>query len=133
MKNSVKVLLILALCSFSLSWINIQRKPWATPEKYQTLKNPYSETSDTKLVGKTQYKIHCSSCHGTLGLGDGVKSKRLKSPVPDFSGSEFQNQKDGEIYYKSFIGRDEMPNFENKIPNEKDRWLLINYIRKMKK
>jgi hypothetical protein len=47
--------------------------------------------------------------------------------------ADVQKQTDGEIYYKSFIGRDEMPNFEKKIPSESDRWMIVNYIRTMKK
>jgi mono/diheme cytochrome c family protein len=133
MKNPIKILIIFILCGFSFSWIELQEKPWLVPTKYQKLKSSCANDPDPKFVGKTLYKIHCSSCHGKLGLGDGVKAKRLKKAVPDFSSPEFQNQKDGELYYKSFIGRDEMPNFENKIRNEKDRWHLINYIRKMKK
>lgn len=133
MKNPIKILIIIFLCGSSFTLITIQEKEWLVPSKYQNLKNSCSNDADLKFVGKTLYKIHCSSCHGNLGLGDGVKARRLKTKATDFSSSSFQNQKDGELYYKSFIGRDEMPNFENKIRNEKDRWLLINYIRKMKK
>jgi len=51
-------------------------------------------------------------------------------PFPgDFSTDTFKAQSDGAIYYKSFIGRDEMPNFEKKITEEEDRWLLVNYMR----
>ncbi|MCY1635351.1 c-type cytochrome [Marinifilum sp. D737] len=133
MKNPIKILLILLLSALSLSWIEFQVKPWKVPGKYLNLKNPYVDKTDTKFVGKTLYKIHCSSCHGKQGLGDGVKAKRLKSAVPDFSLQDFQKQKDGELYFKSFIGRDEMPNFEKKIHKEEERWLLVNYMRTLKK
>jgi hypothetical protein len=32
----------------------------------------------------------------------------------------------------SFIGRDEMPNFEKKIPDVADRWAVIGFIRTLK-
>jgi len=37
------------------------------------------------------------------------------------------------IYYQSFVGRDEMPNFEKKITEEEDRWAIVNFIRTMGK
>ena len=49
----------------------------------------------------------------------------------DLSSSEVQGQTDGELYYKSFIGRDEMPNFEKKIRGEEDRWMVVNYMRSL--
>ena len=57
----------------------------------------------------------------------------LKTSTGDFSTAKFQAQADGELYYMSFIGRDEMPNFEKKILDEADRWAVIGYIRTMKK
>ena len=75
------------------------------------------------------YNKHCKSCHGSLGLGDGPKAKQLETHCGDFSTDEFQSQTDGELYYKSFIGRDEMPNFEKKITDEEDRWSVINFLR----
>jgi len=47
----------------------------------------------------------------------------------DLTGEGVQSQSDGELYYKSIIGRDEMPNFEKKIRGEEDRWMVINYLR----
>ena len=47
----------------------------------------------------------------------------------DLTSEEVQAQNDGELYYKSIIGRDEMPSFEKKIKGEEDRWMVINYMR----
>jgi hypothetical protein len=43
----------------------------------------------------------------------------------------FGNQTDGSLYYKTIFGRDDMPSFEKKIVEEEDRWMVVNYIKKM--
>jgi mono/diheme cytochrome c family protein len=92
------------------------------------------KTTDPSVmtVGKELYNKHCKSCHGSKGLGDGPKSATLKTAIPAFSEKTFQAQSDGEIYYQSFIGRDEMPNFEKKILDEGDRWAVVNFMRTLK-
>jgi mono/diheme cytochrome c family protein len=105
---------------------------WDIPAKYKNMKNPHQGDKSLLRVGKSIYVKHCASCHGKSGLGDGSKAANLKTYPGDFSSDEFQSYKDGEIYYMSFIGRNEMPNFEKKIEYEEDRWAVINYIRTMK-
>jgi len=106
---------------------------WEVPAKYKKMKNPYAGVEDSDRVGKTLYVVHCKSCHGKTGMGDGTKSKSLDTPMPDFTNKDVQCQTDGELYYKTFFGRDEMPAYDKKIKDEEDRWLLVNYIRKLNK
>ena len=105
---------------------------WPVPEKYKTMKNPYAGKADADGIGKNLFKMHCASCHGKEGHGDGTKAAMLESDLRDFASSEVQSQSDGTIYYKAIIGRDEMPNFEKKITSEEDRWMLVNFIRTLK-
>ncbi len=35
---------------------------------------------------------------------------------------------DGALFYKSYIGRDDMPNYEKKM-SEEDMWLVVHYTR----
>ncbi len=116
-----------------LSFVIAQQpgKPWEIPAKYKNMKNP--SPGENIDIGKQLYMKHCRSCHGNKGLGDGPKAKTLKTSCGDFSSAKFQGQTDGEIYYQSIIGRDEMPNYEKKILEEEDRWAVVNYIRTMKK
>jgi len=107
--------------------------PWNIPDKYKKMKNPVKSTADNVKVGKGIWDKQCKSCHGTAGKGDGVKAKGLKTSCGDMSSATFHAQSDGEIYYQSIIGRNEMPNFEKKVPDETDRWSLINFIRTLKK
>ncbi len=109
------------------------QEDWTVPANYKTMKNPKAGVSDAGNVGKALWDKHCKSCHGKEGFGDGTKAEELDTELSDFSTDEVQSQTDGELYYKAIIGRDEMPNFEKKIPSEADRWLLINYIRTLKK
>jgi mono/diheme cytochrome c family protein len=107
--------------------------PWTIPPKYKSMKNPYAADANlTKTVGKAMWAKHCKSCHGNLGLGDGPKAPGLKTPMDKFNDAAFQAGTDGEIFYKSIIGRNEMPNFEGKIPDEEGRWAVVNFIRTLK-
>jgi mono/diheme cytochrome c family protein len=106
---------------------------WVVPEKYKTMKNPYAGKADAEGIGKNLYKTHCASCHGKEGLGDGTKAAQLETELRDFTGKDVQSQSDGILYFKGIIGKNEMPNFEKKIPSEEDRWMLINFLRTLKK
>lgn len=107
-------------------------KPWDVPEEYQKMENPISvDDKEMVMVGKSLYNRNCKGCHGNKGEGDGPMARRLKAPMDDFTTCDFQNLSDGVIYYQSIIGRDEMPNYEKKIPNKEDRWALITYMRTM--
>jgi len=104
---------------------------WVVPAKYKSMVNPQKGKGDPENVGKMLYAKHCKSCHGATGLGDGAKAASMKTKINSMKDGKFQAQSDGEVYFQSFIGRDEMPNFEKKIPEE-DRWALVNYIRTLK-
>lgn len=105
---------------------------WDIPAKYKEMKNPHAGDKSLDRVGKMLYAKHCKSCHGNVGLGDGPKAASMTAEMIPFNDEKFQAQTDGEIYYQSIIGKDEMPNFEKKIPDEEDRWALVNYIRSLK-
>ena len=105
---------------------------WDVPAKYKSMKNPQKASKDADGVGKALYKQHCASCHGKEGYGDGKKSGELDTEMRELGSKAVQAQTDGELYYKSFIGRDEMPNFTKKIASKEDQWLLVNYLRTLK-
>lgn len=109
-----------------------KQEEWNIPKKYKEMENPYADDKSLERVGKMLYMKNCKLCHGNKGEGDGPKAAILGIKIIPFSDAKFQAQKDGEIYYKSIFGRDEMPNFEKKIPDEEDRWAVINYLRSLK-
>lgn len=107
--------------------------PWKAPDKYVKMKNPVAADASSIAAGKTLYNKHCGSCHGKKGLGDGSKAAQLDTNPGDFSEKSFTSQTDGSLFYKTLEGRDEMPSFKKKIPDEDDIWSVINYIRTFSK
>jgi mono/diheme cytochrome c family protein len=118
----------LALLSMTVLKSDLQ-DPWEAPTKYQKMKNPFVNATDSEKIGRILYSKHCKSCHGTKGKGDGKKAASIDTPIGDFTDGSIKNQTDGALYYKSFTGRDDMPGFEKKIKDDEERWLIINYLR----
>ena len=135
MKQRIFIITTLFLVSYILismtSLKNTVQDPWDIPAKYQKLENPFASDADAENIGRALYSKHCKSCHGSKGKGDGPKAEGLDTPIPDMSTSAFKEQTDGAIYYKTVIGRDDMPSFEKKIPDEQDRWLIVNYLKNL--
>jgi mono/diheme cytochrome c family protein len=109
------------------------QEPWPVPDKYKNMKNPVKSDATSLAEGKELWSKHCQSCHGKTGMGDGSKAAQLKTEPGNFTKAEVQNQTDGALFYKSSEGRDDMPSFKKKIPDEEERWSIINYMRTMKK
>lgn len=125
---------ITLLFAFSVPQTQKKGAAWKIPAEYKSKANPHKGDANAEKLGKAAYAKHCRSCHGNLGLGDGPKAKNLETHPGDFSDAKWLGSvTDGDLYYMSFIGRDEMPNFESKITDEEERWGIINYIRSFKK
>ena len=103
--------------------------PWEVPAKYDKMENPVTADKESIALGKSLYNKHCKSCHGKEGLGDGPKADELDTPSGDFTSDEFKSQSDGALFYKSLEGRDDMPTYKKKIPDEEDMWSVVNYLR----
>jgi len=129
--NSTLALFAGATIVFVLAAFTFPQEKWEVPAKYKSMENEYAG-EDEDGIGEELYAQHCKSCHGKEGYGDGTKAKELDTEMRDFSGEEVQGQTDGELYYKGIIGRDEMPNFEKKIRDDEDRWMVVNYLRSLK-
>jgi mono/diheme cytochrome c family protein len=138
MKTLKKVFIssLVALAGVSLINLNVsaqtQPKSWDVPADFKTMKNPVAKGDESNKTGQALYVKNCASCHGKTGLGDGVKARMLKDFPGDFSGAFFQNQTDGEHFYKTKSGRGEMPKYEGKLADD-DIWNIVNYMRTFKK
>ena len=134
--NVIMMTMMVAVVFFLMSFIIPQEQkkpaPWEVPAEYQNMENPYADDASLVKVGKMLYSKHCKSCHGNKGAYDGPKAKQLETWCSSFADADFQAQSDGALFYKSFIGRDEMPNYEKKIPDDEDKWAVINFIRTLK-
>lgn len=132
MKN-VTIASLLVIFVLAASFTFIQNKPWTVSEKCAKTANPVKADAASIAAGKALWGLHCASCHGKTGLGDGSKAAQLKTEPGDFTKSATQAQSDGSLFYKIFEGRDDMPNFKKKIPDADDIWSLVNYMRTLKK
>ncbi len=124
---------ILALLVVTVSFTINQVKPWPVPDKSAKAANPVKSSAESIATGKALWNEHCASCHGKTGLGDGKKAAQLKTQPSDFSVAAFQSQSDGSLYYKLAEGRDDMPSFKKKIPDQEDLWSLVIFMRTLKK
>ncbi|MEO8884987.1 MAG: cytochrome c [Mucilaginibacter sp.] len=113
--------------------IDQQPKPWPVPDKNAKMPNTVKSNGESIAAGKALWNMHCSSCHGKTGLGDGSKSAQLKTQPQDLSKAALQSQSDGSLAFKISEGRDDMPSFKKKIPDQEDIWNLVNFVRTLKK
>ena len=110
-----------------------EKKPWPVPDADKNKVNPIKSNPSSLADGKTLWVKHCQSCHGKSGMGDGSKAAQLKTEPGDFSKAITQSQTDGSLFYKASQGRDDMPGFKKKIPENDDIWSLVNFMRTFKK
>ncbi len=138
MKTLKKLFLSSLVALMGISFINLTvsaqatPKPWEVPANFKAMNNPIAKGDLSNKTGMALYNKNCASCHGKTGLGDGVKARMLKDFPGDFSGTFYQNQTDGEHFYKTKAGRGEMPKFEGKLSDD-DIWNIVNYMRTFKK
>jgi mono/diheme cytochrome c family protein len=135
MKNSNNiirsVIIVLSLTAF-FAYSHAQNAAWKAPANFSGMKNPTPANKDNVANGKDLYAKHCKSCHGAAGLGDGPKAATLDVSCGDFSSKAFQAQTDGDIFYKLTEGKGKMPGFKKNLPENNDRWSLVNYMRTLK-
>ena len=126
--KSIAIFTLVMLVGIGLYSFTTFQDEWVVPEKYQNMKNPTEASDDNIADGKSLYAKHCQSCHGKKGYGDGTKARDVEGDLGDFSSAEFQAQSDGVLFYKGYIGRRDMPNYEKKM-SEEDAWYVVHYIR----
>lgn len=132
--KSILTATVLALGMMCVAFTTVQQsKPWPVPEKNAKMANPVKSNGESIAAGKALWNLHCASCHGKKGLGDGTKAAQLKTQPEDLSTAKLQGQSDGSLFYKISEGRDDMPGFKKKIPDPEDIWNVVNYIRTLKK
>ncbi|MDB5148295.1 MAG: cytochrome [Mucilaginibacter sp.] len=125
---------VLVIGIMSLAFTTGQQiTPWPVPDKNAKAVNPVKSNKESIAAGKALWSLHCASCHGKTGLGDGSKAAQLKTQPEDMTKGTSQSQSDGSLAYKISEGRDDMPAFKKKIPDQDDIWSLVNFIRTLKK
>lgn len=133
MKTTTLVLVLLMILFVGVSFTALtSQNPWPVPDKYKKMPNPVKGDAEATKGGKALWAKHCQSCHGKSGKGDGPKAAQLKTLPGDFTKAETQAETDGELFYKTSEGREDMPSFKKKIPDQEDIWSIVNYVREFK-
>jgi mono/diheme cytochrome c family protein/ribosomal protein L35AE/L33A len=114
-------LLLVASDGFSQEWtVPVNKKKKASPVKF---------SEETTKKGESLFNTNCQSCHGNPGK----KNFANLTPSPgDPASADYQDQTDGEMFYKITIGKSPMPSFKS-ILTEEDRWNIISFIRSFNK
>ena len=111
---------------------SLAQENWVAPVSADEIVNPLKGDANAAASGKKTYKMLCVVCHGAKGKGDGIGSAGLQPKPTDLTSTKVQAQTDGAIFWKIEEGRSPMPSYKTTL-QEKKRWEIINYIRKLKK
>jgi len=133
MKKSI-IIVFVVLCivvSSSVDSHSVVNDRWEAPSSADTLKNPYTNSAETFIVGKKLFKQMCAICHGNRGRGNGIGGIGLPTKPTNLTSKVIQGQTDGAIFWKISEGRipiSPMAPYKS-ILKEDQRWGLVNYIR----
>ncbi len=103
----------------------IAQETWDVPEERASRLSPFEFTDSIHRQGAIHYSVNCASCHGTPGQGN---FERLDPLPADPATAGFQENTDGEMYYKVSEGRGLMPSFKNVLSAE-EIWEVVGYLR----
>ena len=107
--------------------------PWVAPDEAKKVKNPVPANQETLAAAQQLFTDNCVLCHGEKGVGDGPGAKTIKIKPANFTDPKIQaSETDGSLFWKMTNGRGPMPSWKDDL-SEKERWELVNYIRKLGK
>lgn len=107
--------------------------PWVAPDDAKKVKNPVPSTQETLAAAQMLFQDNCVLCHGEKGVGDGPGAKTIKVKPANFTDPKLQaSETDGSLFWKMSNGRGPMPAWKDEL-TDKERWELVNYIRKLGK
>lgn len=93
---------------------------------------PYEVTEKFLLRGQDRFNIHCSACHGALGMGDGVVASFGMANVANLQLDIFRNKPDGEIFHTITNGKNTMGAYGPNV-SVSDRWAIVAYVRALQR
>ena len=114
------ILIFLTICFMSFVLVG----GWNIPTSAALKKNPVKSDANSKAAGKAEYTKTCKMCHGLTGTGNGKMAG-----VSNFKSKAFKALSDGAIFYQINTGLGKMPAYKTKIPTDKTKWDLVNYLR----
>ena len=84
---------------------------------------------DIDAAGDTLYQNYCAVCHGPAGDAKGPVSPRIGAP--SLLTARARAYTDGYIYSIIRYGRGVMPRYGDKVYLPRDRWAIVNHVRKL--
>lgn len=100
------------------------------------VQNPVEVNAEVIALGKEQFRIFCSNCHGMQGKGDGhlFSSGLFPAKPTSLVEARVKGMPDGEVYYVITMGSMSglMGPHGSQIPPN-DRWAIIHYVRELGK
>ena len=129
--------LLVGMCALAIGRVAAQEAaapaPWVAPEDARKVKNPVPSTPEALMEAEQNFTDNCVLCHGEKGLGDGPGAKTIKVKPANFTDPKLQaSETDGTLFWKMTNGRGPMPSWKD-VLSEKERWELVDYIRKLGK
>ena len=121
----IKKAVLISLLSIFFAPAAFSQDEWIVPETDKENISIYVFDEDFALEGQIIYENSCTSCHGNPEQAD--FSIMIPSPN-DIASEGFQNQNDGELFYKIKNGRGAMPGFDEAFSSE-EIWYLVAFIR----
>jgi mono/diheme cytochrome c family protein len=101
------------------------------PAEYAGVSSPVPADEQSLENGAALYAVHCASCHGDGGMGDGPAGAAL-DPAPAAIAHTSQMMGDDYLFWRISEGSGSfntaMPGWKS-ILAESSRWDLINYVR----
>lgn len=132
MKKIKLCTVILLLLLFGANEISAQSKTWEVPASSKNPVNPLKNDDKATAGGQKIFNQVCYICHGMHGKGDGPGGASLNPKPADFLLSTIKEETDGNLFLKITEGRGPMAAYKD-IYSERQRWELVNYIRKLQK
>ncbi len=100
---------------------------------------PVKVSSELMARGRQRFNIYCAPCHGLVGDGDGVVSKRSLAleqgtwvPPLSLHAESVVSQPVGQIFNTITHGVRKMPSYGDQIAVE-DRWAIVLYVRALQR
>ena len=83
---------------------------------------------DLEARGDSLFGTYCATCHGFTGAGNGPVSTKFVG-VPSLLTDRARGYTDGYLYSLVRYGRGLMPKYGDKLPDQLDRWAIVNHVR----
>jgi mono/diheme cytochrome c family protein len=107
---------------------------WKIPENAAAEKNPLTVNDAVLTAGKRFFGMHCESCHGPQGKGDGPDADPNYKRAMDLTRADRASvNPDGVVFYKAWNGRSspKMPAFGEDLPKEQV-WAIVAYVQTLR-